>query len=366
MIELAEILRLHGQSFRQSHPGLSPFQDEVLRDIEYCRTAYFGGHVEQCDCCGYERYSYHSCGDRHCPKCHGPQTERWLAEQRQRLLPCPYYLLTFTLPRELRALSMAHRRKIYGLLMSIAASALQKLARDPQWVGGQLGMLAVLHTWTRALLYHPHVHLLVPAGGFTKEGKWVDARHANFLVPCFALSQIFRAKFKSALKKLGWLAQISPICWQKKWVVHCQHAGSGQKVLDYLGRYVFRIALTNSRLEQFQNGQVTFRYRDNRTQQLKRVTLPAHQFIDRFTQHILPKGFVKVRCYGLWSGHCKEQRQKIKEQLALSPLAHPPLERPLPPPVLVFSLPQGPLCPNCKNGHMVVIAQILPHRNRPP
>lgn len=365
MLEVADILRLHGQAFRQAHPGLLPFEHKILKDIEGCRTPYFGGHLEQCEGCGHQRYSYHSCGNRHCPKCHGQRTERWVAQQRELLLPCAYYLLTFTLPAELRALARTHPRIIYGLLMSTAAAALQKLAHDPQWVGGTLAMLAVLHTWTRALLYHPHVHLLVPAGGLSKEGRWVGTRHPRFLVPGFMLGPIFRAKFKSALRKRGWLAQVPARCWQKDWVVHCQHAGSGQKVLDYLARYVFRIAINNSRLEKLENGRVTFRYRDNRTQQIKHVTLPTQEFINRFRQHILPKGFVKVRTYGLWSAHGREQLEQARAQLSAAAQSPTSPE----PSTATVATTQGlptVLCPKCKSAKMIVIEHLRPQRNRPP
>lgn len=362
MLEVAQVLRLHGESFRATH-RLGPWQWRALADIEHCRTAYFGGHLEQCDRCGHQHYSYHSCRNRHCPKCHGQQTAAWLNKHRSRLLPVCYYLLTFTLPASLRALAKTHPDRIYNLLMRTAVSALQKLAADPQWVGGTVPVLAVLHTWTRALIFHPHVHLLVPAGGVCADKTWVQASHPNFLVPGYALSRIFRAKFKAGLKKLHLLSPTDP-CWQQNWSVHCRHAGSGQKVLDYLARYIFRIAITNSRLVALQQGQLTFRYRDNKTQQLRHVTLPAEQFIGRFVQHILPKGFVKVRTYGLWSASQHELLIQIQQQL--TPPAPP--QPPPPPPSADISAPAALslLCPRCKQGRMIVIELILPQKNRPP
>jgi hypothetical protein len=362
MLEVAEIFRLHGESFRATH-GLSPWQWKAMADLEHCRTAYFGGHLERCDRCGHEHYSYHSCRNRHCPKCHGEQTDAWLDKQQSRLLPVAYYLLTFTLPAGLRPLAKSHPRQVYALLMSTAVAALQKLAGDPQWVGGTLPVLAVLHTWTRALLFHPHVHLLVAAGGISTAGTWVHAVHSNFLVPGYALSQIFRAKFKAGLSSLGLLAP-TLTCWQQNWTVHCRHAGSGQKVLDYLARYVFRIAISNSRLEALQQGQVTFRYRDNKTQQLRHLTLPAEQFIDRFLQHILPKGFVKVRTYGLWSATQQELLAKIQQQLTATvpsqPLQCSPTAQPI-----CSAAPNLTPCPQCKQGHMLFIQQIPPQRKPP-
>jgi hypothetical protein len=363
MLEVADIFRLHGESFRAAH-RLSAWQLKAMADIEHCRTAYLGGHLERCDRCGHQHYSYHSCRNRHCPKCHGEQTDAWLEKQRARLLPAPYYLLTFTLPGSLRPLAKSHPRQIYSLLMSRAVAALQKLARDPQWIGGKLPVLAVLHTWTRALLFHPHVHLLVPAGGLSAEGTWVRARHPNFLVPGYALSQIFRAKFKAGLKKLRLLDPGCP-CWYQKWDVHCRHAGSGEKVLDYLARYVFRIAITNSRLESIEHGEITFRYRDNNTQQRRHLRLPAQQFIQRFLQHVLPKGFVKVRTYGLWSAPQQEHLAHIQAQLAQASPADLPTQTQPPAPASPAPTP-GPLCPKCKLGHMLFIQEVAPERNRPP
>jgi len=366
MLEVAEIFRLHGESFRAAH-RLTPWQLKVMADIEHCRTVYFGGHLEQCDHCGHQHYSYHSCRNRHCPKCHGEQTEAWLEKQQARLLPVSYYLLTFTLPAGLRALASAHPREIYNLLFSAAVASLQKLAGDPQWVGGTLPMLAVLHTWTRALLLHPHLHILVPAGGLSPEGAWIDAKHPGFLVPGYALSEIFRAKIKAGLKDLNLLDPNCP-CWKQKWDVHCRHAGSGDKVLEYLARYVFRIGISNSRLEKFENGRVTFRYRNNQTQELCHVDIPAEEFIQRFLQHVLPKGFVKVRAYGLWSSSQKEQLAKIQQELQQARQPHSLPALPAQPELQVSSSPaERPApCPQCKIGTMRMVCKIAPEKKRPP
>jgi len=363
MLEVAEIFRLHGESFRASH-RLAPWQWKAMVEIEHCRTAYFGGHLEQCDRCGHEHYSYHSCRNRHCPKCHGEQTQAWLQKQQGRLLPVAYYLLTFTWPAPLRALAKNHPRQIYNLLMKAAVASLQSLAHDPQWVGGTLPILAVLHTWTRTLLLHPHVHILVPAGGISPAGAWVHAKHPQFLLPGYALSQIFRAKIKAGLQHLH-LWDVNCPCWKQKWDVHCRHAGSGDKVLDYLARYVFRIGISNSRLEKLQDEQVTFRYRNNKTQELCHTTIPAQEFIQRFLQHVLPKGFVKVRAYGLWSSSQKERLAKIQQELAQTRDSHP---LPTHQASKTGSRPteQPRLCPQCKLGSMRLIRTIPRQRGRPP
>jgi len=318
MLEVADIVRLHGTAYAQQSGGrLISVQKRALRDIAACRTPFFGGHVHHCDQCPQKVFSYHSCGNRCCPKCHQSQTDRWIGKQRGQLLPCSYFLVTFTLPEDLRRLARSHPRIVYGLLMKAAADALQKLTQDPRYLGARIGALAVLHTWTRAMLLHPHVHMLVTAGGLSADRTWVDSKHSQFLVPVQALSVIFRAKICDGLNKAGLLGGLPPSLWKKKWVVHCQPAGRGEKVLEYLGRYVFRIAITNSRLESFEGGQVRFRYRDNRTQQIRHVTLPALEFIERFLQHVLPRGCVKVRYYGIWSPSCRKQLQLARTLLAV-------------------------------------------------
>src|SRR5215813_753464 len=365
MLELADIFRRHGADYQRQHQ-LLPSQLRAMQDIERCRTAYFGGHLKQCDHCGRQLYAYHSCRNRHCPKCHTDQTQRWLAQQQSRLLPGPYFLLTFTLPQELRPLAFAHQRKVYGLLMRSAAAALQKLARDPRYLGGRWGGLAVLHTWTRAMLYHPHVHLLVTGGGLSPDGKaWLPARHANYFVPVQALSLIFRAKLCAALKRADLLNHVPPAVWRKDWVVHCQSAGQGREVLNYLARYLFRVALSNNRLERFDLGQVTFRYRDNRSQQLRRITLSVEQFIHRFLLHTLPRGCAKARYYGIYAPAARHQLQQARSLLNVS-TANALLEALPHQPQPALSTKTEPVpCPFCRQGHLAQLAVLLPQREPP-
>ena len=370
MLELADIVRAVGPQ-ECARLAVLPSQKRALKAIEQCRTPALGGQLFGCDQCGRERYSYHSCGNRHCPKCHGQQTEQWLEQQRSRLLPCSYYLLTFTLPAELRALARGHQKVVYGLLLSCAAASLQKLCRDPKWLGGQPSLLGVLHTWTRAMLYHPHAHFLVSAGGLSANGQqWLEPKNPKFLVPVQALSKIFRAKVRDGFQAAGLLASVPPAVWSqhKQWVVHAQHAGQGDKVLEYLGRYVFRIAITNSRLERFENGQVTWRWRDNRTQRMKRLSLPASQFLARFLQHVLPRGFAKVRHYGLGSATCQQRREQARAWVekmrppattvaAVSPSMPEPTQR---------SGPALERCPYCDIGRLVFLCQVPRRKKVPP
>ena len=366
MLEVAEIVRLHGAAYLARFADrILPSHRRALRDLDACRTPALGGHVHQCDHCGREVYAYHSCRNRHCPKCHRDQTERWLTAQRARLLPCAYYFLTFTLPDQLRPLARSPQKIVYGLLMKSAAAALLSLARDARYVGGRLGCLAVLHTWTRDLRYHPHVHLLVTAGGLSADGvTWMAPTHRHYLVPVKALSQIFRAKICAALKHAGLLDQVSPDIWTKPWVVHCQHAGRGQKVLAYLGRYIFRVAIANSSLERIHDDHVTFRYRDNRTQHVRRVTLSGVAFLQRFLQHVLPRGCTKVRSYGIWSPTCRRQLDQARALLTASTAPTGPPNTPTPPPAAADPSPMR--CPLCRTGILIRVGVLAPHPMRAP
>jgi hypothetical protein len=359
MLEMADILRAAGPELCDRLAVL-PSQKRSLQAILQCRTAALGGQVFQCEQCGGLRYSYHSCGNRHCPKCHGQRTERWLQAQRARLLPCAYYLLTFTLPSELRALARSHQKLVYGLLLKAAAASILKLCADAKWLGALPSLLGVLHTWTRAMLYHPHAHFLVSAGGLWADGqRWIPASNPQFLLPVQALAQVFRAKLRDGLKAAKLLPPGASKLWSQKWVVHAQHAGSGQKVLDYLGRYVFRIAISHSRLESLQDDQVTFRFRDNRSQQIKRVRLALREFIERFLQHVLPSGLAKVRHYGLDSAPCQ---QRHAQALALLESLSAPTE-PLCLPLAGHSpAPQSQpllLCPHCRTGRLGLLGRLI-------
>ena len=355
MLELADIVRAAGEVYQRLHGAtLLPSHRRALRDIVACRTPALGGHVHACDHCGTRQYSYHSCRNRHCPKCHGEQTRRWLDRQRARLLPCAYFLLTFTVPAELRALARSHQKRVYGVLMRAAAAALLTLTADPRYLGARPGVLAVL--------YHPHVHLLVTAGGLRgSDQTWVPPRHAAFLVPGRALSRLFRGKVRAGLRTAGLLEQVPRAVWRHEWVVHVQPAGTGEKVLEYLARYVFRIALVNSRLERFEAGQVTFRYRDGRTGLLQRCTLDAVAFLGRFLQHVLPQGFTKVRHYGLFSPSRRDLLAQAREQL-IAASASPPAD---PAPIAPATTPAPPSapcrrCPACGIGVLHIVDTLRP------
>ena len=316
MVEVAEIFRLHGPDYRAKFAArMLPSHLRAMQDIEACRTESLGGQLYFCAQCDQLRYSYHSCKNRHCPKCQNQQANEWLQEQKELLLPTHYFLVTFTLPTELRALARSNQKTIYNLLFRASSQALQQLAQDPRLGGARLGMVGVLHTWTRQLLYHPHVHYIVIGGGLTDDGRWRSSR-SDFLLPVKALSPIFRAKFRDQLKNSELFAAVAPHVWRRDWVVHSEAVGSGEQAFKYLAPYIFRVAISNNRLRQLHDGQVTFTYKDSATEQLKPCTVSAEEFIRRFLQHVLPNRFIKVRYYGLLSPTHRQLLHKARHLLS--------------------------------------------------
>ena len=317
MIELADIFHTYGPAYRAKFSGKIPPQHlRAMRAIERCRTPALGGPVYTCPDCHETLYRYPSCRNRHCPKCQHENAQRWLEQQYELQLPVPYFLLTFTLPSQLRPVARSHQKLVYDALFRASAEAAQKLACDARFVGGTLGLVGVLHTWARDLSYHPHVHYLVPAGGLADDGQtWLPARK-NFLLPVKALSKLFRAKFRDALRETDSFADIPPEVWGQDWVVHCKPVGDGRTALKYLAPYIFRVALSNRRIVKVENDQVTFHYRDAKTGQTKFCTLPAEKFMHRFLQHVLPKSFVKIRYYGLFSPAHRQKLGPLRAQLA--------------------------------------------------
>ncbi len=368
MLEVADVFRQYGDTylgrFGQTMP---PSHRRALSDIRDCRTAVFGGHVYDCDRCGHRQYAYHSCKNRSCPKCQGGDTQRWLRQRRGELLAVPYFHVVFTLPKELHPLVRRHQKTLYGVLMKAAAGSLMKLAADPRYVGGRLGILAVLHTWTTMLSYHPHVHLLVPAGGVTKDGRWVAARK-DYLVPVGALGLIFRGMFLQMLQKALPQQHVPNSVWTKPWVVYCQPAVQGtERVLQYLARYVHRVAFANSRLVKIEDGQVTFRYQNRKKQQWQTTTLPAREFMRRFLQHVLPRGTHKVRYYGFWNpGHRQLLRRvQLVTGTAAIPRAMDDEETTQAEgtPDRSFETPRK--CPCCGEGTLVLV-ETIPRQTRAP
>jgi predicted RNA-binding Zn-ribbon protein involved in translation (DUF1610 family) len=370
VIELADIFRAYGPAYRAKFgDAMPPSHLRAMRAIERCRTPALGGHVYTCPDCGETLYRYHSCRNRHCPKCQHENAQRGLEQQYELQLPVPYFMLTFTLPSQLRPFARSHQKLVYDMLFRASAEAAQQLAHDPRFVGGTLGLVGVLHTWARDLSYHPHVHYLVPAGGLGDDAHTWQPVRKNFLLPVKALSKLFRAKFRDALSKADGFADIPADVWEQDWVVHCKPVGDGRTALKYLAPYIFRVALSNRRIVKVENDQVTFRYKTN-SGQTKFCTLSAEKFIHRFLQHVLPKSFVKVRYYGLFSPAHRQQLEMLRAQLAAPPADSPsPTEQ-----VNSNTLPDSSSstspssrsvrCPAC--GHVMQLQATLPPLGRAP
>jgi hypothetical protein len=339
---LAEIIRRHGDDYIRQFSPLPPGHRRVLRDLARCRTPEAGGQLWHCPQCGQVHTACHSCGNRHCPTCGGDDARAWLDRQVALHLPVPYFLCTCTVPEPLRSVMAGRPKALLNLLFQAASSALLDLCRNPKWFGATPGLTAVLHTWSRALIYHPHLHFLVTGGGWDATGVWRWPER-GFLVPAPALSTVYRARFKAGLERLApeLLAQIPAEVWTVDWVVHIQNVGNGTQALKYLARYIYRVALTDSSILSHDATSVRFRYRDAKTHKPHTLSLPVFAFLHRFLQHVLPKGFVKVRYYGL---HHPAHRQRLALARAALYLH---FQRPIPPPP--EPAPRPPLyCPACR------------------
>jgi predicted Zn-ribbon and HTH transcriptional regulator len=374
-VELADIFRAYGESYRRNHP-LPVSHLKVIEAVERCRTAALGGHLEQCDRCGFERPAYNSCRNRHCPKCQSLAKVKWLDKQKSELLPTGYFHLVFTLPHELNPLILVNKKPLINILFQSVWQTLAQFAQ--RRLGGTLGITAVLHTWDQTLLDHFHLHCLVPAGVLSFDrNRWVSARQ-DFLFPVKALSLVFRAKYLDSLKrsfdqnKLLFLGQIAPRAEarsfdglleglrKKPWVVYAKKPfGSPAHVLDYLGRYTHRVALSNNRICSVHNGEVTFAYRDRKNQDRRKwMTLDAEEFIRRFLLHVIPKGFVRVRHYGFLANHSKDCLSKCRQLIGLTPAPPPPPQRSTEELMLALTGIDIHRCPLCQKGTLVWVSQL--------
>ncbi|RYY24590.1 MAG: IS91 family transposase [Sphingomonadales bacterium] len=344
-IEVADVFRTAGPAYRARHAGhLSLHQLKIMSAIEQCRTAAMGGHVEACTGCGHWRIAYNSCRNRHCPKCQGVAARTWLAEREADLLPVGYFHVVFTLPAEIAAIAFQNKALVYDLLFRTASETMQIIAADPRHLGARIGITAVLHSWGSALTHHPHIHMIVPGGGISLDGeRWISTRPA-FLLPVRVLGALFRRLFLTRLlalhdaRQLGFfgsmthlvdrrafLRHLSPIR-KKRWVVYAKPPFAGpQAVLAYLSRYTHRVAISNSRLLRLDEDGVTFRYKDYRRGGADRqqvMTLAADEFIRRFLLHALPRGFHRIRHYGLLaSGTRRTSLERARQLLAVAPPA---------------------------------------------
>ena len=375
-LEVADIFRGHGAAWRQANAGhVSLDQLKVMSAIERCRTAALGGHVARCQDCAYTTIAYNSCRNRHCPKCQGAAAKQWLAERQAELLPVPYFHVVFTLPAKIAAIAYQNKAVVYDLLFKAATETVLTIAADPNHLGARIGITAVLHTWGSTMTHHPHVHMIVPGGGISLDGsRWVSCR-PRFLLPVPVFSELFRgrmlAKLLAAHKagQLKFFGQHTHLAERKafaaylaslrrrKWYVYSKPPfGGPEAVLAYLSRYTHRVAISNRRLMACDQKGVTFSYKDyrvDRRAQYRVMTLATHEFIRRFLSHVLPKGFHRIRHYGLFAkASCADNIARARELLAVT---NPQREPADPDPTDPNQRPTRSLpCPCC-GGRMIVI-----------
>jgi hypothetical protein len=383
-LEVADIFRRYGEAYREKHgASMSTAQRRVMTAIELCRTAALGGHLERCDECGQERNSFNSCRDRHCPKCQSLARAQWIEDRQSELLEAPYFHVVFTVPEEIAAIACQNKKVVYGILFRVTAETLTTIAADRKHLGAQIGFFAVLHSWGQNLLFHPHLHCVVPGGGPSPDGqRWIPCR-PHFFLPVRVLSRLFRRLFLESLQhafdsgRLQFFGALEPLCERlafvrhlaraktSEWVVYAKRPFAGpQQVLDYVGRYTHRVAISNNRLLDIESDQVRFQWKDYRTAgQVKAMTLSADEFIRRFLLHVLPSGFQRIRYYGfLGNRYRKEKLDQCRRLLGMQmPDPH------------ATSLPEQDYrdryedltgrslrqCPRCQRGRMVLVA-ILP------
>ena len=362
--QVAEVVNSHWQQIKENGK-LNSWQLRTLNAVRRCRTAALGFHVDGCTDCGHLRISYNSCRNRHCPTCQGSDREQWIAARQAELLPVPYFHVVFTLPDTLNRLCMYQPAAVYGLLFKTAWSVMNSFGHDHKWLGAQTGMVSILHTWGQTMSLHPHLHCIVPGGGLTAKGVWKTARSdGKYLFNVKAMSQVFRGRFIAGLKEalpLEMSRELVSTLYKNNWVIYAKKPFSGaQNVVEYLGRYTHKIAISNHRITSIGDGKVSFSYKDYKHGGVKKeMELEGLEFIRRFSQHILPKGFVRIRHFGILSSSSKQRcGQVIKAQL-------PPI--PPPAPQAGGAAPQAynpKQCPCCKKDTMATI--MVFNRRGPP
>lgn len=368
--ELAHIVTQYGNDFVRNKNPVG-YHKKVLNAIVSCRTAALGGHVDGCTSCGYLRISYNSCRNRHCPKCQNTEREKWIAARKEDMLPVSYYHVVFTLPHELNEHSLKYPRIMYNLLFEAAKETLFSFGKDSKHLGAQMGMIAVLHTWGQNLSLHPHLHCIVPAGGFTESGNWKNSKTGGkFLFPIKQLSAVFKYKYMEkyrvflAKEKINLPFKTRQTLYQKHWMIYCKQPFLGpEQVIEYLGRYSHKIAISNHRIKSIANNKITFSYKDyadaNKT---KLQTLDAGEFLRRFCMHILPPRFMKMRHYGFLSNRGKK---KLKiHQMQLGKMPQPKLKLNYKEVCKQLLHLDIDVCPCCKTGKMITLITFA--ANAPP
>ena len=319
MSAIQKIFQIYGSQYLDLYADRMPqLHKKTIQDITECRSGSFGTIVYGCHDCGAIHPIPCCCGNRHCPTCQQNKSDQWLQKQMEKLLPTHYFLLTITLPQGLRAVARSHQRTVYTAMFSCAHEALRKLAKDKRFVGSdRIGYLAVLHTWGSMLQYHPHIHLVIPGGALSENAdQWLPSRQDLF-VHTKPLELVSKAKFRDAMKKAHLFDQIDPCLWKQPWVVDTQAVGKGQNSLRYLARYVFRIAISNNRIKSIENSVIKFLYKDRHKKTWKTMKLDSMEFIRRFLQHVLPKGFMKIRHYGFLNPNSPFSIDQIRDLISL-------------------------------------------------
>jgi hypothetical protein len=358
MMDIATIFRNYfGDYVKRFGTRIPSFHLKAVNAIMQCRTRELGGEVYYCKSCRQYHYAYHSCKNRHCPQCGNNESQKWVEKQKQKMLPVDYFMVTFTIPQELRFMCRSHQKLFYAIMFKASSDALKTLLGDPKYAGGKAGFIGVLHTWTRQLIYHPHIHFIVPAGAFdVARNRW-NSTYPEFLVPVFALSKRYRRNFEQELKKRDFqiYQSIPANIWRMKFITHSKLMGKGENAFGYLARYLHRVAISNSNIIDCKGGKVTFKYWGSGSNKTKYQTVTVLEFMRRFLQHVLPVGFQKIRYYGFLNAAAKSDWEKVKAYFQLKE---------------VFIPDQAEsehvyYCPKCK-VKMLHLASILRKPRAPP
>jgi hypothetical protein len=352
---LADIIRLYGTEYLNTFSeSILPSHKKVMQHIASCRTREMGGQKWLCSSCGKVHYSYHSCRDRHCPRCQNDRVDDWLEKQFDLLFPVPYFMATITVPQDLRPVFRSQQKIMYHLFFKASAEAIMLLAKDKRFLGADIGMMGILQTWTRQLVYHPHIHFLIPGGGIQND-RWKYAK-PDFLIHVKPLSRLIRKLFRKMLKEANLFRQLPQSVWKQEWVCHIKPVGNGESVLRYLAPYVYRVAVSDRNILNVKDERVTFRYKDSENDKFKTCTLDVFEFLRRFLQHVLPKGFVKVRYFGFLATKKRIDLDSIKELIGKR-LSCKSTSYPKKPNKLMT-------CPDC--GSVLVFVCEIPRYRGPP
>ena len=385
MTDLQKVFKVDASSYKEEHK-LPLNQLKAISSIEFCRTERLGGHVYECDNCGELKVVYNSCRNRHCPKCQSLSKESWLDDRKRDLMPIKYFHVVFTIPNELNNLALRNQKVLYSILFRASSETLLQVSKDPKFLNANIGFMSILHTWGQNLMHHPHVHCVVTGGGLSHDGtKWIDSRK-KFFLPIKVLSKVFRGKFLAYLKeayytnKLQFVGQINWLVdkmafknfidnlYNKDWIVYCKPPFKDAcNVLEYLGRYTHKVAISNNRIEELANGLVVFKWKDYKDgNKIKHMTLAASEFIRRFLMHVLPSRFVKVRHYGITSNRNRNSKLSICKKLTGTIVDKNKSKLNMEELILKVFKKDIAVCPCCNKGKLLIKNQIQPKAYSPP